>query len=112
MNPDLNTESVKRLLARSAGQTGPTVQAKLREAREQALLRYDARRNTAPAYAWAGLPAGAGARRSPLYWACAALLVAGLLSTATWWQHKKEHEDTDVDIAILTDDMPLHVYAD
>ena len=118
MSHELNTESLKRLLTCSVEQTDLPTQAKLRQARERALSRYDARQ-TAPSHAWiwarvcAWFWGGAGTHRAPIYGACAVLLVAGLVGSATWWQQQRaeEHEDIAVDIAILTDEMPVNVYA-
>ena len=109
---ELNIDSIKQLLTRSAEQPTLAVQTKLRAAREQALLRYDGQTAPAHAWAWAGLPAGSGMHRTPVYGAYAVLLAIVLFGAATWWQHTtKDSEDTEVDIAILTDEMPVSVYA-
>ena len=39
------------------------------------------------------------------------LLVLGI-GTLTFWQHEKSHDMSHVDIAILTDDMPMEVFVD
>jgi hypothetical protein len=46
-------------------------------------------------------------------WVMGAIFAACLISGATYWRNYTiEHEICDVDIAILTDDMPIHVYLD
>jgi CHASE3 domain sensor protein len=41
------------------------------------------------------------------------LFVAFLISGASFWQnYSTEHEISEVDIAILTDDLPIHIYVD
>jgi hypothetical protein len=117
MNEKLNTESVRQLLNSSSVQLGQPTLARLRDARAQALERYDAR-STAPAFVWAGANSTSsghsGLYRSRYYYYCAAavLLAALLLSFATYWQHANEHDTSDVDIAILTDDLPIDAYVE
>jgi hypothetical protein len=115
MNPKtFNTEAVRQLLNRSTRQIGPLELERLRAARMGALEHYDARVATAPAFAWAGLGHfGFGARHSKsYYWAGAVLLAACLFGTATYWQQMTEHDNSDVDIAILTDDLPMDAYVE
>jgi hypothetical protein len=109
---ELNIDSIKQLLTRSAEQPTLAVQTKLRAAREQALLHYDGQPASAHAWAWAGMSTGSGMHRAPIYGASAVLFAIMLFGAATWWQHTtKDNEDTEVDIAILTDEMPVSVYA-
>lgn len=50
---------------------------------------------------------------SPHQWAVVAiLLVSILVGSASYWQHVREHEATHLDLAILTDDMPMEVFID
>lgn len=111
----LNTESVRQLLNRSSARIDQPTLARLREVRTQALVRYDAR-STAPVFAWAGVLTGlghtTGSHRSHYYWVSAVLFAALLFSGATYLQHVTEHDNSDVDIAILTDDLPIDVYVD
>jgi hypothetical protein len=115
MNKKLNTESIRQLLNRSSAQLEQPTLARLRDVRMQALARYDAR-STAPAFVWAGALNGSGhstgSHHSHHYWAAAVLLAALLFSGATYWQHMAEHDNSDVDIAILTDDLPIDVYVE
>jgi len=115
MNNKLNTESIKQLLNRSSTQLDQPTLARLQDARAQALARFDAR-STAPAFAWAGALTRsghtAGSHRKQYYWAAAVLLAAFLFSGASYLQHLSDHDNSEEDIAILTDDLPLDVYVD
>jgi len=42
----------------------------------------------------------------------ALLLAVGILSSITYWYQAPANDTSDVDIAILTDDLPLQVYVD
>ncbi|MDR2195501.1 MAG: DUF3619 family protein [Gallionellaceae bacterium] len=112
MTDNLTPDTVKRLLSDSADRVNPALSAKLRAAREEALLRYDARQ-TAPEFAWAGITDRffAPLQHSPLFRASAAVLFAAVLfSGYTWWQHQIEYEEIDAEFAILTDDLPFDAY--
>ena len=115
MNENLNTESIRQLLNRSSDSLDQPTLEKLRDARMQALARYDAR-STVPALAWVraltGSGGSSGSHRAQYYWAAAVLLAAFLFSDSSYWQHLTEHDNSDVDIAILTDDLPMDVYVD
>ena len=114
MNNQLRPEQIKQLLNRSLAQMEQPTLARLRDARTQALARYDARR-TAPAFALAGLWTGSwhsGSHPKYHYWAAAIVFAACLLSGAAYWQHANEHDIGDVDIAILTDELPIELYVD
>ena len=115
MSKKLNMESIRQLLNRSSVQLDQPALARLRVARTQALERYDAR-TTVPAFAWAGGWTGfghsSGSHRNHYYLAIAILLAAFLYSGASYWQHVIEHEKSEIDIAILTDDLPIDAYVD
>ncbi|OGS86146.1 MAG: hypothetical protein A2061_00020 [Gallionellales bacterium GWA2_59_43] len=50
---------------------------------------------------------------TPRQWAAAALLIAVVAGSTGYWQHLRKHEMmAHLDIAILTDDMPLEVFID
>lgn len=87
-----------------------TVEA-LRRARHAALSRQAAH---APFYAFDGrhghhwpIP------HTPRQWFAAALLLVAIASSAGYWQHLRKHEMmAHLDVAILTDDMPMEVFID
>jgi hypothetical protein len=115
MKTDINTQLVKDLLNSSILQLAQDTLGKLRAARSRA-LDHQRTRSTVPVLAWLGHH---GERNDSFHmsnsmsWAVAALFVACLISGATFWQnYSSEHEICDVDIAILTDDLPIHVYLD
>jgi hypothetical protein len=111
----LNTESIRQLLNRSTAKLEQPALAGLRDARLQALSRFDAR-STAPAFALAGIAHRFGhvfgSHRRHYYWASAVLLGALLFSGAAYWQHYNDLDNSEVDIAILTDDVPISAYVD
>lgn len=117
MSQKIHPEKIRQLLNRSLAQIEQPALERLREARVQALARYDAR-NTAPSFAWAGHSSRSGnsinlRHKSYYYWGGAILLAACLFSGAAYWQHATTEQDiSEVDIAILTDDLPMHVYVD
>ena len=108
-------QQVKHLLNRSLSQLDQPTLGRLHDAREKALARYDAH-STAPAFAWAGLWTdhhhAAGLHHKSHFWAAAVLLVAILFSCTAYWHHTTDHDVSDVDIAILTDDLPIEIYVD
>ena len=115
MKKDINTQLVKELLDASTLQLTPLTLEKLRSSRSRALERQRTR-SRVPVLAWLGHHGG---QHDSLHisksksWAIAALFIACLISGATFWQnYTTEHEICDVDIAILTDDLPIHIYLD
>jgi len=114
MNEKLDSNAIRQMLNRSAARLDQPALARLREARELALARYDARQ-AAPAFAWADTGSHGftgGLRTGYYYLASAILLAAFLFSLANLGQHALEHDESEVDIAILTDEMPIDVFVD
>lgn len=116
MKPDTKPHSIKQLLDRTTTQIKPSTLNKLQAARMHA-LEHHRKHRSAPVLAWLGYhgshsgPAHHPSRR--LNWALAFLFVACLFSGAAYWQNiTADHDASEVDIAILTDDLPLHVYVD
>lgn len=109
---NLNHEKIKHLLNRSVIRLEQPVLARLRNAQDLALLRYEARR-ASPTFAWAGNFTDAGGTPQKIrFLAAAVLLAAILLGAASYWNQVADNDTSDVDIAILTDDLPMHVYID
>ncbi|MBI5657976.1 MAG: DUF3619 family protein [Nitrosomonadales bacterium] len=109
MNKKLHPEQVRQLLNRSLTQLEQPVLVRLRDAREQALARH-AERVAAPAFAWAGNWLFAATHHKSRYFAAAALLAIAVFSGGAYWHH--EHDVSEVDVAILTDELPIEVYVD
>ena len=109
MNQKLHSEQVRQLLNNSLNRLDQPALARLRHAREQALARYDSH-ITAPAFAWACKWRITGSHHKSHYFAAAVLLAAILFGGITYWH--QEHDVSEVDIAILTDELPIEVYVD
>lgn len=114
MNQEFHPQQIKHLLNRSLAQIDQPTLARLRDARAQALTRYDAH-SAAPAFALAnmwGHHHAADFHHKSLHWIAIVLLVTLMFSCTAYWHHKTDHDVSDVDIAILTDDLPIEVYVD
>jgi hypothetical protein len=115
MKTNINTQQLKELLAVSGRQIRPDTLDSLRMARTHALNRQRVR-HTMPVLAWLGHHSGkydSSYLSKPMNWVVAVLFVACLITgTALWNNYTTEHEISEIDIAILTDDMPIHVYVD
>jgi hypothetical protein len=109
MNQKLNPEQVRQLLNSSLNRIEQPALDRLREARELALARHDARAS-APVLAWAGNWRFAVSHHKARYFAAAALLAAALFGGTFYWHH--EHDVSEIDVAILTDELPIEVYVD
>jgi hypothetical protein len=104
MNNYLNIEAIRQLLNRSAGQLDQPTLASLRKARERALLRH------APEGEHAIWQLGVR-RHAAATWFATLLLVIGLFGGVTYyWQQTQDN--SEIDLAILTDDLPIDVYVD
>lgn len=115
MKPDINTQKLKELLNQSTVQLSSGTLDKLRTARTHA-LKHQRVHHTMPVLAWLGHHSGkydSSYLNKPMNWVVALLFVACLITGASIWDnYTTEHEISEIDIAILTDDMPLHVYVD
>lgn len=112
---NLTTDSIKQILNQSASKLDSATIESLRNARARAMDRYRAQQH-APVQAWLnhhGLWVGSPASSHKyLYWAIALLLAAYLFSCSSYWQHNNEHDHSEIDIAILTDDLPVDAYVE
>lgn len=115
MKTDIDTQLIKELLDTSTRQITPATLEKLRGARTRALDHQRAR-STAPVLAWLGPYTGKNnsfGMSKAMSWAVAVLFVACLISGATLWHsYSTEREINELDIAILTGDLPIHIYLD
>ncbi len=111
MNANTNTpEAIAKLLTSAAQRLDGRTVAALRQARNVALQRQSLSRSVS-------LSTGHGMHwlmpHSANQWAATAiLLVATVVGGLNYWQHTQEHELVHLDIAILTDDLPLEVFVD
>lgn len=111
MKNKLTTRDIARLLDQSADQLNHFTQSKLAASRQQAVQRQRA-------------SASAGMSRdgtlhghlflSPraLNWIIAATVATLLVINLSYWDHASEHDHSDIDIAILTDDLPVDMFVD
>lgn len=111
MNQKFHPEQVKQLLNRSLSRLDQPTLAKLRDARMQALAHYDVR-SAAPVFAWTGNWHASRAHHKSYFWAAVVLLIALLFSVTAYWQQASDHDVSEVDIAILTDELPIEIYVD
>jgi len=115
MNKNIDTHLIKELLETSARQIAPATLEKLRGARTRA-LDHQRVRSTAHVLAWLGPNSGKNNSFHMSRWtnlAIIVLFVACLISGATFWHsYSTEREIGELDVAILTGDLPIHVYLD
>ncbi len=114
MNKEWNPESIKPLLNRSLAQIDPSTLTRLRSARIHALSRHKTHSATLPLLTWAGehvIWLASAHRHRIHYWMGALLLVTSLCGIA-YWQQAMDNDNSDMDIEILTDDLPIQYYAD
>jgi hypothetical protein len=111
MNIELNHQEIGRLLDRSANQLNRTTLDGLHTARQRALRRQRVSMST-----WLSrdgmLHGHLQLSQRSLGWIIAAVVATLLLANMTYWYHASVHDRGDIDIAILTDEMPVDVYVD
>lgn len=92
----------------------PAIRERLATARQAALARYRAQPEPVFGLAWAtGAVSGRGGQRSQgarYLLGIAALLVG--LTGVVYWQTHAPSDFTDVDVNLLTDDLPINAYLD
>jgi len=107
MNIKVNHKEIAHLLDRSADRMDSDTAKALQLARHKALQH---QRATPSAWmSWDGVLFG---HRRALNWGIAAIVTTLLLVNLTVWQRSPEHNRGHIDIAILTDEMPVDVYVD
>ena len=104
-------ESIARQLTHAAGQLDSDTVVALQRTRNVALAKQVQHQHVLE------LAGGHGIYRlmphSPYQWLAAIILLGAILvSTASYWHHEREHEVSHLDIAILTDDMPMEIFVD
>jgi len=110
MTTKLDPVKIAQLLTQSSRQLDTTTLSALADARQNALKRHRVR---APAFAlstgrWTyNLIPHLGQQ-----WLATGLLVAILVLAAGYWQHAQEQQISEIDVAILTDELPIEVFVD
>jgi hypothetical protein len=115
MNRKLNTKEIGQLLNRSAAQLDRGTLDKLQSSRRTA-LQYQRATQQAPVMAWLTQHGLIGHHSTTghktINWGLATLLLLVLLGGSLYWQQASEHDPADIDIAILTDELPVDMYVD
>jgi len=114
MNTKLNTREIGKLLNRSANQLDKETLDRLHSARRSA-LQLQHREQQAPVLAWLTehgvIHHGSTPYHRVYNFGMAVLLVAILFGGALYWQ-QCSNDHSDIDIDILTDDLPVEMYVD
>lgn len=111
-NPhDMTPEAIARLLTRATEQLDDDTVAALRRARNFALKRQTLNQ---PVFALStGHDIHWPIPHTPHQWmAMAVLLIVMLAGGIGYWHHAQEYEMSHLDIAILTDDLPMEIFID
>lgn len=116
MTNELDPIKIAGLLNQSTQQLDKATLSALFDARQNALSRQSVR---APAYAFAAVSSsGATSWTDKLMshaapaWAALLLLVVILITGTSYWQNTQELQVDEIDVAILTDVMPIEVFVD
>jgi hypothetical protein len=96
--------------SRLDGQLGARIAARLRDARERALLARTPERE--PALAWAGNGFGNLGSFSLRILLPVMLLVAGLLAIYSWQEEQRAADAEELDALLLTSELPIDAYLD
>ena len=116
MTNELDPRKIAQLLTQSTRQLDEAILSALVNARQNALKRQSVR---APVFALTPASAHTSARwtdrlmpHSAQPWIAAGLLAAVLVVGTSYWQHVEEQQIDELDVAILTDDLPIEVFVD
>ena len=117
-NP-LDPKKVAQLLTHSTRQLDEATLTALVNARQNALKKQLVR---APIFAlrptglrtlgWANRLLPLSAQPWVTMWLAAGLLAAALVAGTGYWQHLEEQQINELDVAILTDELPIEVFVD
>lgn len=109
----LNIKEIEPLLDASTRQINRDTVDRLHAARRAALERQrPARPATVLAHLRHFATGHTNGQHRPLNWAGAILLAAIAIGSLWYWQQGHMHNHAELDLAILTDDLPLHMYVD
>ncbi len=111
MNKNLRTHEIRHLLNRSANQLDRATLNELHAARQLALQHQ--RVSTSAWVSRNGMLHGQlQISQRALSWIIAAIVATLLVINLTYWDHAFEHDHSDIDVQILTDDLPVEMYVD
>jgi hypothetical protein len=108
----MNEQQLRHLLNQGIS-VRPEIEARLAQAREQALTRL--RPESAPALAWADNVAGSAGGWGGLALRILlplAILAGGGIALYSWQQNQRAAEVEEIDSQLLTDDLPIDAYLD
>jgi len=112
----LDPGKIAQLLTQSTRQMDAGALSALIDARQNALKRQSVR---SPVFALAPASAHTSARwtdrlmpHSAQPWIAAGLLAAILVAGTSFWHHAQEQQISELDVAILTGDLPIEVFVD
>ncbi|MBI5890154.1 MAG: DUF3619 family protein [Nitrosomonadales bacterium] len=115
MTRKLKTHEIGRLLNRSAERLDQNTLDDLQSARRSA-LKYQQKPRQVPVLAWLTQHGLTGHRslsgHKTLGFGIAMLFAAVLLGSISYCQHATERDHVELDIAILTDDLPVDMFVD
>lgn len=111
MNIKLTNKEIGRLLDQSANQLNRSTLNDLHTARQHALQRQRVSVTT-----WVSqngmLHGHLQLSQRALNWIIAAVVASLLVINLTYWDRMSEHDHSDIDIQILTDELPVDVFVD
>ncbi len=112
MTDKLNPKRIAQLLTQSTRQLDSGTLSALSNARQKALQRQSVR---VPVFTlatgrWAHLHLHLPF--SAHQWLSAGLLAAMLIIGTSYWHHAQEQQIAELDVAILTDELPIEVFVD
>jgi Protein of unknown function (DUF3619) len=110
MKTNLNPNKIAQLLTQSTRQLDESTLTALAQARQNALQRQAVRASV--------FALNTGGETDSLIpdwiqqWVIAGLLVAILIAGTSFWHHVQEQQTAELDVAILTDELPIEAYVD
>ena len=110
MTTKLDSGKIAQLLTQSSRQLDSSTMSAFADARQNALKRQLVR--TPVAAMSTGRWTHSLIPHSGQQWLATGLLVAILLFSAGYWQHTREQQISELDVAILTDELPIEVFVD
>jgi hypothetical protein len=109
---DIDPESIAKLLAVAAERLDTGTLEALQRARNIALLRQSQRQSVLALNGAHGIHWPITHPAPKWMYAAIILLAATLVSVAGYWHHEREHDTSHLDVAILTDDLPMEIFVD